>query len=103
MKFETGPSFDADYKRLPLEHRRMFSARLRDFSGGCDAWQENGPHPHPWPGNLRVHMLSNTEIWSTTWHFRRPDGRATFQFIETNGVTKVFWRRIGGHEIYADE
>jgi hypothetical protein len=55
------------------------------------------------PGNLRVHMLSNAEIWSMTWHFRRPDGRATFQFIETNGVTKVFLRRIGGHEIYADE
>jgi hypothetical protein len=48
-------------------------------------------------------MLSNTEIWSMTWHFRRPDGRATFQFIETNGVTKVLWRRIGGHEIYTEE
>ena len=100
MKFETTPGFDADYKRLSNSHRRMFHERLGGFSAGCDTWLNNGAKPHPWPGNLRVHMLSNTDLWSMTWHYRRPDGRATFQFIETGDSTKVRWRRIGGHEIY---
>jgi hypothetical protein len=100
MQFETTPAFDADYLRLPIEHRKMFRSKIKDFSAGCDTYLAHGPTPPPWPGNLRIHMLSNTSIWSMTWHYRRPDGRATFQFVESGSVTRVLWRRIGGHEIY---
>jgi hypothetical protein len=39
-------------------------------------------------------------IWEMTWNFARPDGRATFEFIEIDGERAVRWRRIGGHDIY---
>lgn len=100
MRFETTPAFDGDYRSLPEAHRRMFRDRVTAFSAGCDQWHANGPSPWPWPANLRVHQLTNTTIWSMTWHYRRPDGRATFELVDTDGQATVRWRRIGGHAIY---
>ena len=100
MKFETTPAFDTDFHTLGAEHRQMFRDRISAFSTGCDALVTDGPEPWPWPANLRVHRLANTTVWSMTWHYRRPDGRATFQFIPTETGPMVRWRRIGGHVIY---
>jgi hypothetical protein len=80
----------------------MFIERMPAFSAGCDRWLADGPSPHPWPGNLRVHQLANSRIWSIAWHYRRPDGRATFMFVEVDGHPLVEWRRTGGHDIYED-
>ena len=102
MKFRALPAFDADFSRLPPAHRRMFIDRVQAFSAGCDRWVAEGPAPHPWPANLRVHQLANSRIWSMTWHYRRPDGRATFAFVELERQPLVEWRRIGGHDIYED-
>jgi hypothetical protein len=102
VKYVALPAFDADFARLPAPHRRMFIERMAAFSKGCDAWVTEGPSPHPWPSNVRVHQLANSRVWSMTWHYRRPDGRATFSFIEVDGHVAVQWRRIGGHEICED-
>ena len=102
MRFQTTPAFDADYSTLPDEHKRLFRERIAEFSTGCDRWITDGPNSVPWPARLRVHRLANTAIWSMTWHYRRPDGRATFEFVQICGHSAVRWRRIGGHEIYDD-
>ncbi len=50
---------------------------------------------------LRVHRLSNSEIYSLTWNFSSPDGRATFHLDKTSdGEPILVWRRIGDHGIY---
>jgi hypothetical protein len=102
VKYVALPAFETDFASLPAPHRRMFIERMAAFSQGCDAWVADGPSPHPWPANLRVHQLANSRVWSMTWHYRRPDGRATFSFIEIDGQVTVQWRRIGGHDIYED-
>lgn len=100
MKFRVNPRFAADFDGLPTGQQKMFRDRMSAFSKGCDDWTTNGPSPHPWPANLRVHQLAGRNRWSMTWHYRRPDGRATFEFFEDDGEVKVRWIRIGGHEIY---
>lgn len=80
----------------------MFIERMPAFSAGCDLWLADGPSPHPWPGSLRVHHLATSRIWSMTWHCRRPDGRATFAFVDVDGRKLVEWRRVGGHDIHED-
>ncbi len=103
MKFDLSARFESDFAALPAAHRRMFRECMRAFSAGCDAWVANGLLPHPWPANQRIHRLSNSMIWSMTWHYGRPDGRVTFEFATVDDEVLVRWRRIGGHEIYADE
>ena len=100
MKFEVTPEFDTDFSALPSSHQQMFRDRIAAFSQGCDRWVQQGPSPHPWTANLRIHQLANSSLWSMTWHFRRPDGRATFEFIVIAGEPAIRWRRIGGHDIY---
>ncbi len=56
----------------------------------------------PWPSRLRIHRLVNrSHIYSLTWSFTGPDGRATFH-LETgaDGEPLLVWRRIGSHQIY---
>ncbi|CAB4901057.1 unannotated protein [freshwater metagenome] len=45
-------------------------------------------------------MVSAPRIWEMTWSLARPDGRATFEFIERDGEVRILWRRIGNHSIY---
>jgi len=37
-----------------------------------------------------------------TWSKSRPDGRATWEWIEIDGERAVRWRRVGGHDVFAD-
>jgi hypothetical protein len=78
----------------------MIRERMKEFSAGCDKWVSSGAASDPWPGNLRVHRLGNSNLWSMTWHYRRPDGRAVSEFYEDSGDRGARWLRIGGHEIY---
>ncbi len=54
----------------------------------------------PWPPRLRVHRLAGTAIYSVTWSFAGPDGRATFHLESTDDGPVLVWRRIGTHTSY---
>lgn len=102
MRFETTPRFDADYRRLPVEHRAIFRELIPSFSAACDGYAAD-PGSFAWPGRLRVRrMISAPRVWEMTWSFAGPDGRATFEFVEQGGATCVRWRRIGTHRVYDD-
>lgn len=100
MKYRTLESFRADFGRLPAPHRAMFLDLLRThFLPAVAAGSFTGSPP--WPKRLRVHRLSNSEIYSLTWNFSSSDGRATFHLDKVpDGEPILVWRRIGDHGIY---
>jgi hypothetical protein len=100
VKYQSLDSFRNDFRRLPAEHQRMFQQALREhFLPAIEAGSFAGSPP--WPRRLRIHRLSNTEVYSNTWNFASPDGRATFHLEKTDqGVAILVWRRIGDHGIY---
>lgn len=100
MKFRTLASFDRDLARLPKEHPQAFLNILRKhfLPAVADGGFSGDP---PWPTRLRVHRLAETAIYSITWSFTSPDGRATFHLdTADDGSSVLVWRRIGNHEIY---
>lgn len=99
MKYRTTTSFDRDLARLPAEHRKLFLAALRDpFLPAVQEGAFEGSAR--WPSRLRIHRLTSTSVYSLTWNFNSPDGRATFH-VETNNEEPILvWRRIGDHGIY---
>jgi hypothetical protein len=100
VRYRSLDSFRADFSRLPKEHRAIFLNVLRTyFLPAIAAGSLTGTTP--WPARLRVHRLSNSEIYSLTWNFTSPDGRATFHLDKTtHGEPMLVWRRIGDHGIY---
>jgi hypothetical protein len=100
VKYRSLESFRADFSRLPAEHRATFLHALRTYFLPAIAAGSFAGTP-PWPARLRVHRLSNSEIYSLTWNFSSPDGRATFHLDKTSqGEVMLVWRRIGDHGIY---
>lgn len=99
MKYRTTGAFDRDFARLPTEHQQMFLKVLRvHFLPAIDAGRFSGVPP--WPKRLRVHQLVGS-VYSITWNFTGPDGRATFHLDhDETGHTVLVWRRIGTHTIY---
>lgn len=56
-----------------------------------------------WPKGLRVKGVQGTDgVYELTWNLRRPDGRATWEWIEIDGKPAIQWRRVGSHEIFKD-
>lgn len=101
MKYSTLPAFDRDLARLPHRHRELFLTALRGhFLPAIAAGSFSGTPP--WPRRLRLHRLSTSEIYSITWNFAAPDGRATFHLERPvgGGEPVLVWRRIGDHSIY---
>lgn len=100
MKFETTPTFMADWKRLDREHRAMFMTVLPQFNAACEAFaSEEGQFR--WPARLRVAPMRGAPgVWEMTWSFARPDGRATFEFVTVDDGIAVRWRRIGTHQVF---
>jgi hypothetical protein len=100
VKYRALASFRADFGRLPAKHRAIFLEVLRTFFLPAIAAGSFAGAP-PWPRRPRVHRLSNSEIYSLTWNFSSPDGRATFHLDKTSdGEPILIWRRIGDHGIY---
>jgi mRNA-degrading endonuclease YafQ of YafQ-DinJ toxin-antitoxin module len=99
VKYRTTGSFDRDFARLPTEHQQMFLKVLREhILPAIDAGSFTGVPP--WPKRLRVHQLVGG-VYSITWNFTGPDGRATFGLDrDQTGDTVLVWRRIGTHDIY---
>lgn len=102
MKFETTPSFDADYRRLKPEHQATFRDIVREkFAPPCDSYAADPALP--WPASLRVKFVRNTAgILEMTWSFASPDGRATFELITIEGELRCRWRRVGDHSVFRD-
>jgi hypothetical protein len=99
VKFDKTDEFAADWKSMPIDHRRIFHSLMPAFNAACEAYISDSGRQ--WPASLRVKPMINTKgIWEMTWSFSGPDGRATFEFVEIDGETAVRWRRIGRHGIY---
>jgi hypothetical protein len=99
VKYRTTRSFERDLARLPSEHQQMFLKVLREhFLPAIAAGSFTGVPP--WPKQLRVHQLV-AGVYSLTWSFTGPDGRATFHLdSDQAGDPVLVWRRIGCHDIY---
>lgn len=98
MRYRTTSAFDRDLDRLPLEQRSLFVRELREhFLPAVDAGAFSGT---PRPRRLRIHRLADTEIYSLTWNFASPDGRATFHIDDSADEPVLVWRRIGDHSIH---
>lgn len=100
MKYRALESFRTDFRRMPREHQRVFQDMLRQYFLPAIAAGAFGGSP-AWPRRLRIHKLANTDIYSLTWNFASPDGRATLHLDKTEaGEPVLVWRRIGDHGIY---
>lgn len=95
MKYRTLSSFRRDLGKRPTEHLVKFrDAVYKHFLPAADAGAFAGQVP--WPPRLRVHRLSDSHIYSMTWSFASPDGRATFHLeADGEGTPVLVWRRIG--------
>lgn len=100
MKYRTAAAFDRDFARLPVQHQQMFRTAVRDhLLPAIDAGSFTGDPP--WPTRLRIHQLHGTDVYSLTWSFASPDGRATFHLTTDDAGDRVLvWRRTGTHRIY---
>lgn len=100
MKFETTAAFDRDFTKLAKEHQLLFRTALREyFLPAVQAGAFTGRTT--WPPRLRIHHLHGTNVYSLTWSFASPDGRATFHLdTDGSGEAVLVWRRIGNHRIY---
>lgn len=100
MKYRTAAAFERDFARLAAAHQQMFLATVRDHFLPAIASGAFTGNP-PWPTRLRIHRLHGTPIYTLTWSFRSPDGRATFHLDRDDaGEPVLVWRRIGPHRIY---
>jgi hypothetical protein len=99
LKYRSLDSFRNDFRRLPAEYQQMFLQVLREFFLPAISSGAFSGTP-PWPRRLRIHRMNSTEIYSLTWNFASPDGRATFH-LDKIGDTEplLVWRRIGDHAI----
>lgn len=94
MHYSTLPSFDRDLARLPREHRTLFLTALREHVlPAVEAGAFRGASA-TWPKRLRIHRLTESPIYSLTWNFASPDGRATFQLEQAagGGQPVLVWR-----------
>ena len=99
MKFRSAASFDRDFARLAPEHRRSFLVAVPGFHEAASRAAAGAPSP--WPRGQRIKRVQGyPEIWETTWHKSRPDGRATWRWITIDDQPAIQWRRIGDHGIF---
>jgi hypothetical protein len=99
VKYRTTAAFDRDFARLPREHRAMFLTTLREhFLPAITDGAFSGMSP--WPRRLRIHRLTGSGLYSLTWSFSSPDGRATLDLQDAGDEPILVWRRIGNHDIY---
>jgi hypothetical protein len=98
VKYQTTAGFDLALAKLPREHRRLFVDAVRShFIPALAAGPQRGEAP--WPGRLRIHKVG--EVYSMTWSFTSPDGRALFVIgPDTDGEPLLTWLAIGYHDIY---
>ena len=98
MRYQTTAEFDAALAKLPREHRRLLIDAIRaHLIPALAAGAHRGETP--WPKRLRVHKIG--EVYSLTWSFSGPDGRALFTFApDSDGEPLLPWLPIGYLDIY---
>lgn len=95
------PAFDADVRLLSASERRKFRAAIHETFVPAAERHVDEPGA-PWLGALRVKRVRGAQgIWELTWSFAGPDGRATFEWVEIEGLPAIRWRRVGRHAILA--
>jgi len=113
MRFQTTPSFEADWARLTPDERRLLSDAIRAFSDACDRFVED--RSARWPADLRIKKIRNAKgVFELTWSFAGPDGRASWEWVTieipstgpdgerlVERVPAIRWRRIGNHRIFS--
>lgn len=101
MKFERTDSFKSDWRRLSEAERELFRSAIKQFHVAAEHIVAD-PRVR-WPGSLRIkRVVSAPRIREMTWSFSGPDGRATFEWVESDGTSGIRWRRIGTHEIFRE-
>ena len=83
--------FDRDFRRLSSADRDRYRAAFRKFDADLAAGR--------FRSGLRVKGIQGAPgVFEMTW---APDGRATFEFGQSQGAgAHVVWRRIGTHGIF---
>ncbi len=102
MKYERTPRFDADVRRLSDNERTLFRrVAVEQFAPAAE--QHAAEPGAPWPKGLRVKRLQGAPgVWEMTWSFAGPDGRATFEWVESDDELAIRWRRVGGHAVFSE-
>jgi len=97
--FDRTDDFKRDYRGFDPAKREQVRSSLRDFIADLTAIEE-GRATDFRPGLRVKSMRGQPGIWEMSWEHE--DGRATFQWGTPvrEGMRHVFWRRIGGHEIF---
>lgn len=95
---EETAQFWRDGRRLSVGEKADFKAALKRFVEDL----ENLPSGRFRPGLSVKPMQGAPGIFEMTWD--RADGRATFQYGSElrEGDPHIIWRRIGGHEVFAN-
>jgi hypothetical protein len=98
VKYRTTAGFDHALAKLPRAHRQLFLDAVRKhLLPALAAGAHRGDTP--WPTRLRIHKID--QVYSLTWSFSRPDGRALFTIApDTDGQPILTWLAIGDHDIY---
>jgi hypothetical protein len=92
VKYRTTAGFDTALAKLPREHRRLFADAVRDhLIPALAAGSHRGEAP--WP--KRLHKIG--EVYSLTWSFSGPDGRALFTIGPDTDGEPLTWLAIGYH------
>lgn len=101
MKYGQTERFKGDVRRLSVDEKKLFLDIVRTrFVPAAERIATGGGR---WPAGLRVKAVQGAPgIWEMTWSFSGPDGRATFEWREFDGARGILWRRVGGHEIFAE-
>lgn len=84
--------------KLPREHRQLLVDAVR---GHLIPALAAGTHRGEalWPKRLRIHKIG--DVYSPTWSFSSPDGRALFAIgPDAAGEPLLTWLAIGYHDIY---
>jgi hypothetical protein len=98
LRYQTTAGYDGALAKLPREHRQLFIDAVRGYlipalAGGAHRGDA------PWPKRLRIHKIG--EVYSLTWSFSGPDGRALFAIgLAADGEPLLTWLAIGYHDIY---
>jgi len=94
------PTYDPT-TRFSREYRKLTSSQLRDFHSAVDDFVIDLKAGKGFRRGLRVKRVQGySGVWEMTW---APDGRATWEYGDEvyPGEPHIIWRRIGGHEIFA--
>ena len=103
MKYAQTDRFKSDVRRLSAHEKQTFRQIVRERFIPAAERAVADPGVASWPKSLRVKDVEGAPgIWEMTWSFSGPDGRATFEWCEFDGEPGILWRRVGGHEIFAD-